>query len=761
MRIAGPVACVALLLYGIVSLSRPHHAYVLSFSFTGETKGALEAAIRLDDGVVTAPAAALAGDKSIHVVALPTRTIRGLRLFVGQEAGAKTIRDLQVARLSGAPSPSALRDPRNIYRKIDLNAALTTEGLRIEYSSAEALTFETLAGASSPFLQVDLAPLHLLRDTQIAWAERAFVALIVAAMLIWLYGRVRSPTSLSHIADGLHGRPATVASAALWFVVTFAVYFIYAGRIESFGWNSIEFIIANHLQDFGRYALGANYPAAIWRPVGPTFIVMTIDAFVRDPLLTYQLLAGFALASLVTSTYQLNRLLFGQLLAHAGAALAFTTPLVSVSLINHAHSISHLCFLLVASPTLLASVVCILSARDGKPVVGWLWAASIGWALCYLCRPESVLMAVCFFLVIGVMAVRRRQIAPLVLPLAAFIAIFAAFNVWASTNAARDDIWSRKIIYLFYASQGWTEIFDRGDRAATQASDRESAGYARAIELYGAPAENSENLFYAIARNPNAFVARVASNLKQSVDLLAKGRALPIVLLLLILALPFSIWLLSPQFRLVAAFAAAVASAVGIFLIFHIDDRYLTIAVPAALLLGALSAYGLNRLPMPERFARDVFASLLLLIALGNLALHFVTLSSALQRERMDLSAFRLIGEGFRTVIHGPREDKQQIIAQLDVPLPPAFKFNAILLLFPYFAHTSLFLPEQDSVYPRDRLFSVPRCPATHAVLPEEAVAKDNSALGTFVVPQVGNLAVVRLAGPASANRFCARTLDR
>ncbi len=172
-----------------------------------------------------------------------------------------------------------------------------------------------------------------------------------------------------HLADGLRGRAATVASAALWFIAAFAVYFVYAGRIESFGWNSIEFIIANHLQDFGRYALGANYPAAIWRPVGPTFIVLAIDALVRDPLLTYQILAGLALASLVTSTYLLNRLLFGQLLAHAGAALAFATPLVSVSLINHAHSISHLCFLLVASPTLLASVVCILSARDGRPIV--------------------------------------------------------------------------------------------------------------------------------------------------------------------------------------------------------------------------------------------------------------------------------------------------------------------------------------------------------------------------------------------------------
>ena len=261
------------------------------------------------------------------------------------------------------------------------------------------------------------------------------------------------------MGEVLQGHAATAAFAALWFAATFAVYFVYAGRIESFGWNSIEFIIANHLQDFGRYVLGANFPAAIWRPVGPTFMVLAVNVFARDPLLTYQLLAGLALATFVTSTYLLNRRLFRRLLAHAGAALAFVTLLVGVSLINHAHSISHLSFLLVASPTLLASVVCILSARDSKPIAPWMWAASVGWAFCYLCRPESMLMAGCFFLLIAVMAIRRRQIAPLILPLAMFIAVFAGFNIWASTNAARDDIWSRKMVYLFYASQGWTEVF--------------------------------------------------------------------------------------------------------------------------------------------------------------------------------------------------------------------------------------------------------------------------------------------------------------
>ena len=142
LRIAGPVACLALMLYGIVSLSRPHHAYVLSFELAGETKGALEATVRLDDSLVTAPVGVAAGDRSLHVVALPTRTIRGLRLSVGQSTGAVTIRNLQVARAQG--------NAHNTYRKIDLTAGLTSEGLRVSHSSAEALTFETLPAATIP-----------------------------------------------------------------------------------------------------------------------------------------------------------------------------------------------------------------------------------------------------------------------------------------------------------------------------------------------------------------------------------------------------------------------------------------------------------------------------------------------------------------------------------------------------------------------------------------------------------------------------------
>src|SRR3954453_21382059 len=103
LRIAGPLACLALLLYAIVTLSRPQYGYVLSFSYSGETQRVLQAGIRLDDGLTIAPALAFAEDKSIHVVALPTPTLLGIRLSVGP-AAAGTIRNLQIARGRGDPS---------------------------------------------------------------------------------------------------------------------------------------------------------------------------------------------------------------------------------------------------------------------------------------------------------------------------------------------------------------------------------------------------------------------------------------------------------------------------------------------------------------------------------------------------------------------------------------------------------------------------------------------------------------------------------
>lgn len=754
LRIVGPLACLALLLYGAVSLTKPHYSYFLAFSFSGETQGSPEAGLRLDDGMLRVGASR--ADETLRFVALPIRTIRSIQLTVGQNGGAGVIANPRIVRFTDT-FRAAFDGPARVFRLLDFDAA--TEGLSVRERARDRIAFEVLPGAARASVTLDLSePLYLLRDMQIAWIQRSTAVLLAAALVLWLAlsQRHRLPVpNGTRLRDLLNGPRATAALCGLWAILTFSLTFGYAGRIPTFTWNSVEFIIANHLRDFGHYALGATYPAAIWRPIGPTFLVLAVDTIVRDPLLTYQLLAAAAMTSLIVSTYVLNRTLFGPLLANAGAALAFAVPAVGISLINHAHSISHLCFLLVASPTLLASVTGLLAIRGGRPnAPRWLWAASIGWSLCYLCRPESMFMAAFFFGAVAVQIVRHKRSLGLLAPLTSFVVVFAGFNVWASAAATRDDLLSRKVIYQYYASQGWTELAEIRRRSADD--DIERVGYVRAIEVYGTPDENSESLIRAIARNPQALVDRIESNVLQLIELLFKGGFLSFDVLLLLLALPVAFFWLEGRFRLAAIFAVSVFSAVGVFLILHIDDRYVTIVLPAVLLLASFSAHGLNRLPMPDRFGRNAFAGIVLAIALLHLPLHVAALSNAFG-QRLNLSPVRAIAQGFRTIV---RADENAIV-QLDLPLPPALK-SAATLLFPYFARTSLFWGAPSDSYPRDRLFSLPQCPATYAIAPATQARGDNGArLGTFSVPRLGELAVFRLspAAPAAgtfAAKFCA-----
>ena len=733
LRIVGPIACLALLLYGAVSFTKPQHSYFLTFSSAQHFDGAFQARISLDNDLFVTPVKTLRGKDSLHVVALPTRTVRGIRLIAGKNIG--DVRSPQIVRVA-TPIREASAEGLSggtIYRSLDVDAKQATPDT-----------------AQSSF-DLDLKqPLYLLYDTQISWMQRLVAALMIGTLILWLLGRTRLlPLAQAHprIVQLFRGPVPTAVICGLWAASTFAVYFIYAGRIAGFGWNIVEFIIANHLQDAGRYALGATYPTAVWRPVGPTFIVLALDAVARDPLLTYQILAGLALASFTASVYLLNRFLFGQLLANAGAALAFATPVATVSLINHTHSISHLCFLLVASPTLLASVICIMRVRDDEPSSRrWLWLASAGWALCYLCRPESMLMAACFFFTVAVLLARRKRALHLLAPATLFIVIFAGFNFWASASAARDDLLSRKMIYLFYASQGWVDLFDTKKRAEMPTDDFEMHGYVRAIQLYGTPENNHESVTYAIAQNTKAFAERIGTNLRRMTDLFAKEQVLPFALCLLLLLLPFAFTFLKWPFRVLLLYGIATFSILGLFLVFHIDDRYLTIAAPAAVFLGSLSAHALSRAPMPARFGQNAFSLVVLGVALLHLPAHFTALSQASARERLDLSIPRLIGEGFRSAARARSVDTAPLIVHLDIP--SASGSNATLL-FPYFARTSAFWPLSSESYPRDRLFSLPQCAATHAIA---AVGSgyDNK-LGTFFVPQIGELGVFQLAVPSSA----------
>ena len=600
---------------------------------------------------------------------------------------------------------------------------------------------------------------------QLAWMWRFFVIAITGTTMLWLLSRTQAPRSAganARLLRFLEGRGATVLGCGLWLVAALAVYFVYAGRLSTFSWNMIEFIIANHLQDAGGYALGATYPTAVWRPVGPTFIVLAIDAFARDPLTTYQLLSGAAMASLVGSTYLLNRMLFGQWLAHAGRRAR----------LHHARGCrvpAQPCAFAIA-PVLSHGrepdaarlgdcdfAGCVPAHRACNAGSGPLRSAGRS-ATC--AAPRAMFMAAVFFLAIGILAVRRGRVLRSLASLAPFVVVLVGFNLWAGASAARDDLLSRKMIYQLYASQGWVDLFDAKLRAAAPTDDFELHGYVHAIQLYGTPQDNSESLTSAIARNPKAFAERIGNNVRQLADLTAKGKFLSFELLLILFALPLGFLFLKKPLRLLVFFAAGVFSVIGIFLIFHIDDRYVTVAVPAVLLLASLSAHGLNRLPMPARFGRNAFAASVLVVALLHLPAHFTALSHSFARERLDLSAFRQMGEDFRDAVRASPAERARMTVHLDVPMPPALKSIAPQLLFPYFARTSLAWAVPSDSYPRDRLFALPQCPATHAIVADPAAGSRPGEPGAVYVSQVGNLVVRRLtpAVPAAgtfAAKFC------
>src|SRR5262245_54014819 len=98
-------------------------------------------------------------------------------------------------------------------------------------------------------------------------------------------------------------------TCAAWAVLAFAVYFYFAAYIPTLGWNAIEFVIANHLWDFGRYAIGADFPPAIWRPVLPTYLVLVVERFTHDPVLTYRILVGLSMAAFVAGVFMASEML--------------------------------------------------------------------------------------------------------------------------------------------------------------------------------------------------------------------------------------------------------------------------------------------------------------------------------------------------------------------------------------------------------------------------------------------------------------------
>lgn len=546
-------------------------------------------------------------------------------------------------------------------------------------------------------------------------------------------------------------KPAAAITRAIldqpwaWGCLAFAAYFYYAQFIVTVSWNAIELIIAQHLIDHGVFATSVDYPSAItWRPFLPTLLVTLLRRCTADPILIYQIYCGCTLASLVTTSFLSARVLWGRGPAHLAAFLAFTCPAITTQLINQPHSYSHLGGLLLFGPAIYASVRLLRRIEEGHPLtMAGYAAAGVLWGLCYLCRSEFLLGALVFLATaLWAHRARRLPLTPLVPWVLAFLAFFLPYNFHADQVARQDGLLIRKVIYGFYASQGWV------DPSPTAGPDVEADGYLYAQQLYGTALENGESLPRAILHNPAAFLRRVRLNIVQYYRKLSDRDF-------------FHPWVGGAAIIFLVAFVTGrtdradrrlVLFLIGLFLtshfvlIFHIDVRYLTIAVPPLILLATASADFLvktARRHLPTMACQGLIAAGaagLLWGAAGQFELWW----HHRERNHVSVPALATLGARFGPIIHRlgstvNREPHVRFVFPTPTSLFPEDQF-----LVAYFTKTSWVNGGAEGPFPRGRIYSYRDRPIDYLLMPAgpgnggEVVAEED-------IPSLGRYQLVRL----------------
>ena len=531
----------------------------------------------------------------------------------------------------------------------------------------------------------------------------------------------------------------------VWGGLAFAAYFHYAQFIVTVSWNAIELIIAQHLIDHGVFATSVDYPTAVtWRPFLPTLLVTLLRLFTADPILIYQIYCGGTVASLVTTAFLSARVLWGRGAAHLAAFLTLTCPAITIQLIDQPHSYSHLGGLLLFGPTLYASLRLLRRVEQGEPLTpAGYGLAGLLWGLCYLCRSEFLLSGL-LFLGIALWAHRARRLSlkPLAPWLVAFLAFVVPYNLYADHVARRDGILIRKVIYGFYASQGWV------DPSPDSGPDIEADGYLYAQRLYGPALENGESLPRAILQNPAAFLRRVRLNTIQYYRRFTDADF-------------FHPWVGGAALLFLIAFAAgrsdredrrAVLFLLGLFLashfvlIFHIDSRYLTIAIPSLILLATAAA---RLFLQAARRHLPAGASLGLVVAgaaglLWGSNAHFQRWWHHREPNLVSVPALAALGERFGPDIRRlgstvNREPHVRFVFPTPSPLFPEDQF-----LVAYFTRTSWVNGGAEGPFPRGRIYSYRDRPIDYLLAPAdpgrgvEVIAEDD-------IPSLGRYQLVRL----------------
>jgi hypothetical protein len=552
--------------------------------------------------------------------------------------------------------------------------------------------------------------------------------------------------------------------ALLWAVGAFALYFWYSQFVNTVGWNVIELLISNHLLHSGEYVTSLDYPSALtWRPVVPTLLVTAIHLFVDDPIRIYQIFCGCTFATLTACMFLAANLLGGLRSAHVAAGLVVSCPAITSYLIRHLHSYSHLGALWVLGPTLLVSIQLLRSTVTPQP--GWKYAfAGVLWGLAYLCRSEMFLFTGVF--VLGLIAVRTHW-RWLALCGACFLVFFVSYNAYADYVSARDGLWGRKSIYVFYTSQGWVD-------PPRIRFDTEGEGYIYAMQLYGDPKSNDESLFKAITRNPAAFERRVRLNLSSfygnydNNDFVPRAWSLFALVPLLVLLVR---WGAVPRRNHVPIlFLYGLFAATNFILVYHIDSRYLTINIPALILLAAYSVSLLSRVSVPPAVSHAIVAAIsaVLILAVWPQVKQVVANGG---RRPAGVEIVKAAAKQYRALA-GRRLNTNNREPHVHFRLPPRSLPAEDTMLFPYFTRTAWTISppdgpfggawltaDADGAFPRGRVYAFRDCPSDFEFVPSKSVDRRRAKtriVAETVVPGLGPYALLKPAEPRTPDESAA-----
>ncbi|MES1166960.1 MAG: hypothetical protein ABUL68_03065, partial [Pseudomonadota bacterium] len=295
----------------------------------------------------------------------------------------------------------------------------------------------------------------------------------------------------------------------------------------------------------------------------------------------------------------------------------------------------------------------------------------------------------------------------------------------------RDGLLGRKSIYGFYMSQGWS------DPPAGVGPDIEAEGYVYATKLYGPPLENGESTLRAISRNLPAFWRRVRLNTRALYGLYANPEYLGPrwEFIVLVLAALLLCGLVPPSHRLAACWLFALFGASHFLLIFHIDVRYPTVAIPPLLLLTAGSAsYLFSRFRSLPRWLAAALAIWLLVSLECSARDQLVRLGNHPAKNTDGVLAMQSMGDFFRAVVPRPHLVKnREPHVGFEAPDPsPLFGEDQFLL--GYFTRSAWVAHGAEGSLPRGRIYSYRECDDDYRFVPATKLAAGAAASGVKIL---------------------------